>query len=233
MNTLPSKRLLSVAEEVRQDAIVADIGTDHAYLPIFLLKAGRVRFAYLTDINEGPLDRARENAIEAGVADKTSCILTDGIAALSGLGITDFTVCGMGGELIAEIIKGADFLKDRDIKLILQPMSREGALRAFLYKEGFTIEREIYSYDAGKYYVAFSVKYAGKEIILSAISAECGPSSVEIANKDCHIGYLKKKIASYERIIAGKRKSGAATQLDEEILEELSSMLKTEENNER
>ena len=154
--TLPNKRLLSVAEEIRQDAIVADIGTDHAYLPIFLLKSGKARFAYLTDINEGPLTRAMANAEEADLKDKTRCILTDGINGLSGLGITDFCICGMGGELIADILSRADFAKDEGLKFILQPMSREGTLRRYLFSEGFTVEREIYSYDAGKHYVAFS-----------------------------------------------------------------------------
>ncbi len=223
--TLPNKRLLSVAKEVRQDAIVADIGTDHAYLPIFLLKEGIARFAYLTDINEGPLERARENVCEAGLSDKTSLMLTDGIAALRGLPITDFCICGMGGELIAEIISRADFAKDPALRFILQPMSREGVLRRYLYAEGFAIEREIYSYDAGKYYVAFSVKYTGDKKEISNIDAELGQKDAESVNNSCHIGYIKKKIKSYERIVSGKRLAGADISEDEAILGELSKRL--------
>ena len=217
--TLPNKRLLSVAEEVRQDAIVADIGTDHAYLPIFLLKSGKVRYAYLTDINEGPLARATANAKEAGLQDKTRCILTDGISALSGLGITDFCICGMGGELICDILSCADFAKDESLKFILQPMSREGTLRSYLYAEGFTVEREIYSYDAGKYYVAFAVKYTGETRTLTQSEAEVGPDDAEIVNNSCHIGYINKKIKSYERIVEGKLKAGADCAEDKAILD--------------
>ena len=223
--TLPNKRLLSVAKEVRQDAIVADIGTDHAYLPIFLLKTGVAHFAYLTDINEGPLARARANAEEAGVADRTRCVLTDGIYSLSGLGITDFCICGMGGELICDILGAADFAKDESLRFILQPMSRESTLRKYLAREGFAIEREIYSYDAGKYYVAFSVKYTGTEKDISNADAECGLENAESVNNSCHIGYIKKKIKSYERIISGKRLAGADTSEDEAILDALSKRL--------
>ena len=227
MITLPNKRLLSVAEEVRQDAIVADIGTDHAYLPIFLLKSGKARFAYLTDINEGPLERARQNAEAAGVSDRTECILTDGIAALSELPITDFCICGMGGELIADIISKAPFVRKCGIRLILQPMSREGALRKFLLSEGFQIEREIYSLDAGKYYVAFSAIYTGTCADVDDVCAECGSNDTEIVNKSCYINYIKKKINSYERIISGKRLAGASTDADERILSNLSARLDT------
>lgn len=225
MSALPKGRLLSVAEEVRQDAIVADIGTDHAYLPIFLLERGRVRFAYLTDINEGPLERARANADAAGLSDKVDCILTDGIASLSNLPITDFCICGMGGELIADIISKAPFAKREGLKFILQPMSREGALRRFLYAEGFIIEREIYSLDAGKYYVAFSAKHRGEPKTLSIIEAECGLENTEIINSDCYIGYIKKKISSCERIISGKRLAGADTADEESVLSHLSEKL--------
>jgi tRNA (adenine22-N1)-methyltransferase len=225
MHVLPKKRLLSVAQEVRQDAIVADIGTDHAYLPIFLLESGRVRFAYLTDINSGPLDRARRNAAEAGLSERVECILTDGISALSGLPITDFCICGMGGELIADILSKAPFAKNGELKFILQPMSREGTLRSFLYSEGFAIEREIYSFDAGKHYVAFSVKYTGERKSISALEAECGVRGVEAKNSDCQVGYIKKKIKSYEKIVRGKRLAGADTAEEESILAELSERL--------
>ena len=97
-------RLSSVAEFVRQDAIFADIGTDHAYLPLFLLGCGRIGQAYCSDVNAGPLERARINAAEAGLSDKITFTLADGAAALAGLGITDYAICGMGGECINKSI---------------------------------------------------------------------------------------------------------------------------------
>jgi tRNA (adenine22-N1)-methyltransferase len=225
MYTLPNKRLLSVAKEVRQDATVADIGTDHAYLPIFLLKTGVARFAYLTDINEGPLARAKENAEAAGLSGRFECILTDGAAALSGLSVTDFCICGMGGELIRDIISRAAFLRDGSIQLLLQPMSREGALREYLFKEGFSIEKEIYSFDAGKYYAAFSVKFTGERLAPSAIECECGRVGVKIVDTECYRGYLNKKLDAYKRIVNGKREAGLSAPDEEKILAEYESRL--------
>ena len=104
---LSNARLASAAELVRQNAIFADIGTDHAYLPLFLLESGRINFAYCSDINEGPLASARKNAEERGMVDKMDFILTDGATVLRDRGITDYAICGMGGELIADIIHRA------------------------------------------------------------------------------------------------------------------------------
>ena len=151
MRSALNARLLSAAELTRQGACLADIGTDHAYLPLFLLSEGRISFAYATDINEGPLSSARKNAEEYAFADKMEFILTDGAAALRGKGITDYTICGMGGELIRDIIDRAEHLKDAGVNLILQPMSRQEKLREYLASHGFRIVKESYSYDAGKY----------------------------------------------------------------------------------
>ena len=125
-NSALNARLLSVAELTRQDAILADIGTDHAYLPLFLLDSGKIKFAYCCDINEGPLASARKNAEERARLGETDFILTNGATVLSGKGITDYAICGMGGELIADIIERAPHLKDVGLNLILQPMTKQG-----------------------------------------------------------------------------------------------------------
>ena len=94
---LSNARLASAAELVRQNAIFADIGTDHAYLPLFLLESGRINFAYCSDINEGPLASARKNAEERGMVDKMDFILTDGATVLRDRGITEIE--GMLGRV--------------------------------------------------------------------------------------------------------------------------------------
>ena len=132
MHSAINARLLCAAEFTRQNATFADIGTDHAYLPLFLLDLGRIKYAYCCDINEGPLASARRNAEERGRLDRTEFILTDGATALAGKGISDYAICGMGGELIADIIDRAPHLKDGTVNLILQPMSRQEKLREYL-----------------------------------------------------------------------------------------------------
>ena len=196
--TVLDARLMSAAELVRQGAVFADIGTDHAYLPIFLLESGRIERAVLSDVNRGPLDSALRNATEHGLADRVELVLTDGAAALSGRGITDYAVCGMGGELIARIILDAPHLKERGVHLILQPMSRQAVLRRELARLGFAPIAEKYSYADGKYYVCMLYEYNGEPHEMDGISAELGllPGA---ADREACLGYLCAKLSSAER----------------------------------
>ena len=98
-------RLSCAAGFVRQGAVFADIGTDHAYLPLFLLEEGIIERAVCSDINEGPLESARRNAAERGLSDRCAFLLADGACEALALGATDVAICGMGGELIADIVK--------------------------------------------------------------------------------------------------------------------------------
>lgn len=201
-------RLTSAAEFVRQGARFADVGTDHAYLPIFLLGEGRISYALCTDINEGPLASAIANASDSGLRDKMEFRLTDGAAALSEYGITDMAICGMGGDLIASIVEAAEFLRDENINLILQPMTKQEALRESLYLMGYEIVAESYSFDAGKPYVCMQVKYSAEKKELSEKEREICPENAKIVNKDLQIVYLKKKIATYKKIVGGKKSGG-------------------------
>ena len=201
---LSNARLASAAELVRQNAIFADIGTDHAYLPLFLLESGRISFAYCSDINEGPLASARKNAEERGQLNRMDFILTDGAAVLRDRGITDYAICGMGGELIADIIRRAPHLYDGGVNLILQPMSRQAHLRRFLASEGFSIVLESYSFDAGKYYVCLLATYTGVCREIDEIEAELGSPDSEYINRDARMGYLSTIYNARVRAMEGK-----------------------------
>ena len=194
-----SPRLLSAADFVRQDAILADIGTDHAYLPLFLLRAGRIERAFCSDVNEGPLDSARANIGAAGYLDRVEFTLADGADALAGKGITDYTICGMGGELIADIIDRADEMRNPAVRLILQPMTRRGALVSYLYKNGFEVLEEAYSKDAGKHYVTLLVAYSGICRDTSELEAEFGRADTSARNSEAKLGYLKAKLGVFEK----------------------------------
>ena len=155
-------RLSSVAKFVRWGARFADIGTDHAYLPVFLLCRGVIERAVCSDINSGPLDNARATARAAGVSDKIDFVLADGASALSTLGITDMAICGMGGELIARIIKDAPYIKENRVRLILQPMTRQEYLRTYLYQNGFSVTDSDYVTEGGKHYTVIVCEYTGE-----------------------------------------------------------------------
>ena len=223
--TALGKRLLSAAGFVRQGAYFADIGTDHAYLPLFLLDAGRIKRAFCSDINRGPLDSARRNAIERGLEDKITLVLADGATALDGNGITDYAVCGMGGELIAKIIEDSPHLYDTEVHLILQPMSRQAILRKFLAKEGFEIIKERFSLDAGKYYVTMLARYTGVPYEIDACTAEIGRAEPDGVNPEAQIGFIKNKIASMERAYRGKVEGGYIDEKEKLLIENMKKRL--------
>ena len=218
-------RLLCAAELTRQDATFADIGTDHAYLPLFLLESGRIKFAYCCDINQGPLDSARRNAEERGRLSETEFILTDGATVLSGKGITDYAICGMGGELIADIIDRAPHLKNEGVNLILQPMTRQEKLRKYLASAGFEITHESYSLDAGKYYVCMRATYSGKCREISEIEALTGSSALILSGKEYRLKYLESKLGSLIRAADGKRDAGIDCAEDEGLIASLKELI--------
>ena len=220
-----NERLFSAAKLVRQDAVFADIGTDHAYLPLFLLKTGRVKRVFCSDINEGPLSKARENARENGLEREITFILSNGAELLPRGVITDYAICGMGGELISDIIsRSPDFLRE-DVRLILQPMTRCAHLRRFLLSSGFEILTESYSEDDGKIYVVLLAKYTDASRNIDDAEAEIGAKNAEIVNKNLQITYLERRKKAIESVINGKNVSGLDTSREEYILRKISDYL--------
>lgn len=154
-------RLEKCASFVEPGAALADIGTDHGYLPIFLLREGRIRSAVASDIGEGPLRSAVKNAEKYGVTLKT--VLSDGFRSLSPEEFDTAVLAGMGGELIARILGEAEFLREKEKgkNLILQPMTSAPGLRRFLHEAGFLLIREEAVWEKGKLYTVMLARYEG------------------------------------------------------------------------
>jgi tRNA (adenine22-N1)-methyltransferase len=218
-------RLLSAARFVRQDAYFADIGTDHAYLPIFLLSRGVIERAVCSDVNAGPLASAEKNAKEAGFIDKIEFHLTDGASALAHLPITDYAICGMGGELISYIIDRAPHLKNEEINLILQPMTRQSELRRYLAENGFFVIDEAYSYEAGKYYVCINARYDGVKRHISDLEAEFGNLAHRVELSLERQGYIETKLRALEKARDGKAKGGDTSSYEHRVLVEYERFL--------
>ena len=220
------KRLLSAAEFVRQGAYFADIGTDHAYLPLFLLEEGKIERAVCADINAGPLESARNNAEEYGLSDKIIFRLTNGALGLSDMGITDYAICGMGGELIAEIIEASEHLKQPEVRLVLQPMSKQAHLRRYLAENGFVTVGESYSYDSGKYYLCLAAEYTGERRKIGDFEAEFGnvPPRADFSAE--MKGYFDEKIKSLEKTVRGKIKGGEEYPAELRLLNEYAERTK-------
>ena len=218
INSTLDKRLLSCAEFVRAGAVFADIGTDHGYLPLFLLREGRIKRAYLSDVNRGPLSSAERNAKAEGLFDKCEFILTDGAAALKDKGITDYAICGMGGELISRIIEDAPHLFAEGTRLILQPMTKQECVRRFLVEKGFSLIAERFSYDSGKYYVTLVAEFTGVKSEISDTDAELGFDLPHDGDRVEYSGYLEGKKKALIKAINGKIKGGLSTDEDEKAL---------------
>ena len=217
INSSLDKRLLSCADYVRAGAVFADIGTDHGYLPIFLLSRGRIERAYLSDVNRGPLSSAENNAKAAGLSDRCEFVLTDGAKELAGNGITDYAICGMGGELISRIVEDAPHLKEKGIRLILQPMTKQEYLRNYLASRGFAVLDECYSYDSGKYYVTLLAEYTGVCRQISREEAELGAKAVHDGDRVEYLGFLEGKMKAAKKALYGKSAGGYEI-ADEEVL---------------
>lgn len=158
-------RLQTAANMVTMGGIVADIGTDHGYLPIWLLLKGICTSAIAADINRGPLDKAKANGIAYGVSDRLKLYLCDGLDGIEPEknGVTDICICGMGGELIAAIVGRCAYVKTHRTNLILQPMSSGYELRKALIEDGFTIHEEKLCEAAGRVYSCMHVCYTGEQ----------------------------------------------------------------------
>ena len=156
-----SPRLALCAKLVREGSTLCDVGTDHAYLPIYLLKSGKILCAIASDINSGPLAAAEKNAEKYGAEGNLTLRLSDGLREIGEQEADDIVIAGMGGELILRIVSDTPWLQDSKKRLILQPMSSMEELRIGLRDLGFAVLEEHAAEDAGKIYSAFSAAFLG------------------------------------------------------------------------
>jgi tRNA (adenine22-N1)-methyltransferase len=223
--TLSDGRLLAAASFVREGAFLADIGTDHAYLPLHLLQAGRITHAIAADIGEGPLSRARAHIAEAGMSEQIETVLTNGLQGLEDRALTDIAVCGMGGELIVDILSRAAFVRDGSIRLILQPMTRAATLRRYLAKEGFAILAERPCRAAGRVYSCLCACYDGVTRTLSPVEAELGcPTCESEEERACFAEMLERKADALRERIAARATAAITSEEDEALLASLTEL---------
>ncbi|RGH41530.1 SAM-dependent methyltransferase [Firmicutes bacterium OM07-11] len=152
-----SKRLQAVADLVTPGYTIADVGTDHAYIPIYLVEKGIVQRAVAMDINEGPLDRATEHIKENKLENQIQTRLSNGLQHLQKGEVDTVILAGMGGNLMINILN-EDFNKTNSLKeCILQPQSEVFKVRTFLLEKGFLFIEENMVLDDGKYYPMMKV----------------------------------------------------------------------------
>lgn len=198
-------RLTLCAELLRAGEPMVDIGTDHGYLPIWLLKTGAAPRAVASDINRGPLDAARRHAQLYGVGDELRLLQGDGLSALDPGDAEDIVIAGMGGELILHMISVTPWLKCADKHLVLQPMSAVDKLRIGLWQLGFAVQRELAAQENGKVYSAFSVRYAGELGDMDSIYPYMGKLE---PGADAVSAYADKTLRGLRNLLLGAEHNG-------------------------
>lgn len=173
-----NKRLLECVKLIRQDCVLADIGTDHGYLAAYAIMNGISKKAYACDINEGPLKSAQNTIMTNNLDEKIELVLSDGLKNVNCDDITDIVIAGMGGELIAKII-GDTPLIEKNINYILQPMTKPEILRKWLYENGYNIITEVNVTDDSFVYTIMQVTYCGKKVKVSDYFAFTGKVDVQ------------------------------------------------------
>lgn len=147
-----SKRLEAVASFVTEGNRVVDVGTDHGYIPIYLVEIGKTKDAIAIDINRGPLERAESNIKKSGLEDRIKTRLSDGLRMLRKDEADTVVIAGMGGSLIIKILsEGKEVLKSVK-ELVLSPQSEISLVRKYLNEEEFSIIEETMLKEDGKYY---------------------------------------------------------------------------------
>ena len=194
-------RLQAVADLVAQGATLADIGTDHAYLPVWLLLEGKISRAIAADLREGPLDRAKTTAHEYACTERISFRLCDGLSGVDPQEADTIVIAGMGGETIAAILEDAPWTKDGSYTLILQPMSAQNDLRRWLWQQGYGIQNEQIVREGDKLYNILFVRYGcARELNIGEEWAGCQTPDM---NQELRGEYLARLLEKTDRAIDG------------------------------
>jgi len=159
-----SDRLQAIASFVSHGAKVADIGTDHGYIPVWLAQNNIADKIVAADINKGPLEHARRTAAEYDVSDQIQFRLCSGLSFPDSKEYDTIIIAGMGGELITSIIEAAPWTKS-NTTMILQPNTKIQDLIEWLIRNGYAIQNVKLVKDAGKYYQILIVSGGENDII--------------------------------------------------------------------
>lgn len=218
-------RLALLAEMVPRNCRMADVGTDHGYLPVYLMQQGHIAAAIAADIVEGPLEHARRTAEEYGV-EGIAFRLCDGLSGIAPEEADTVVIAGMGGETIIAILEAAPWTTSGQHTLLLQPMTKATDLRRWLGVSGFTFTEERLVWDKGYLYPVLRVTGGGQPVILTERQALCG---TVLQNDPLYGDYLAQHAEKLRKAAAGLRRSHRENALSEaDAMEALALSLEKE-----
>lgn len=205
-------RLQAVAELVPAGAILADVGTDHGYLPVHLVARGKIPAAIATDLRPGPLERARQAVERYGLEESIQLRLCDGLAAVQADEVDAVTIAGMGGDTILSILEAAPWSLGK--VCVLQPMSAVETLREGLDRLGADIAQEVLVREGNTLYVVLALARTGDQ---SAARRPLTAAETFVGRASAHAGdplwplYLARAKKRAERALAGLERSARAS----------------------
>ena len=202
-----SNRLYACASLVRPGNTAADVGTDHGHLPIYLLSHGICSRVIASDLRPKPLQAARDNAAEAGVADRITFCLSDGLRSVPLEGIDTVICAGMGGDTIQSILQGTPEIWRPDVQFILQPQAAVAELRGFLSDHGFRIQQEIFAQDGMFVYTIMEVFYGDNQPIPP--DQRYIPQGVQDRQSPLYCAYMRRIRSGLEKTIGGLEQATA------------------------
>ena len=200
-----SARMAAVADFVPQGAHLADVGTDHGYIPLWLLQEERIASAVASDLREGPLQHAIASAEAAGLSDRVEFLLCDGLSPTCEDRCDTVIIAGMGGETIVDILQRADWTH-QGVLLILQPQSKLDVLHTWLDRNGYAITDARLVQDAGRIYVIYAVRGGVGKSVRSPAESYIDP--ILLKKKDPLLpAYLDGIIRKFQRALEGLSRS--------------------------
>jgi tRNA (adenine22-N1)-methyltransferase len=221
INLKLTPRLQAIADSINGYEILADIGTDHAFLPIYLMQNGKIANAIATDINKGPIDIANERISKFKLENKIETRQGNGLTVIAPNEADAIVIAGMGGMLIAEIIEQSMSVARAAKILVMQPMLDSGKLRRYLLQSGFEIFDEELAKEDRKIYEIIWARYTGK-CLETTDMMDIGPVIIEkkhLLAKDL----IEKKVTELNNII--DKLGNLESELSQKRLQECKELL--------
>lgn len=223
-----SKRMRALASLVTEENRLADIGTDHGYLPIYLVREGKIPSALAMDVNPGPLARAKEHIEAAGLTTYIETRLSDGLQKLCVDEADTILIAGMGGMLTIRILEEGEHCLPRIKELILQPQSDIDQVRRWIEERMFCIVLEEMVEEGGKYYPMMKAVH-GKDALYTEEEYYYGRTSLQ-RSPLVLLAYLDKKFDEAQKIRKRLLESGQEGSFRmQEIQEEMERITRTRE----
>ncbi len=218
-----SQRLSSVASMVTAGNCLADVGTDHGYVPIYLYERNVIPRAIAMDVNKGPLERAALHIAESGMKEVIETRLSDGLTALRPNEADSIVIAGMGGPLMIRILSAYPEVTASAKELILQPQSEIAEVRIWLYEQGYEIVEEHMVYEEGKYYPMFKAIKNPEARKLSYLEYKFGRLEV-LREKDVLKDFVLRELSNKQNIL--KKLEEEQTEKSKGRAEEIKQLIK-------